>query len=763
MQSLNDNQLLGVTTTEGPVLILAGAGSGKTRVLTERVAYLLSEKGVAPYNILAITFTNKAAGEMRERVDAIAGAGAKSVWVATFHSTCVRILREHCELLGFSKGFSIYDTDDQKAAMKEVLKRLNIDSKMIPEKRFLSRISSLKDELTYPSEVSSQSRDPMEQKLPAVYKAYQERLISQNAMDFDDLIMKTVELFRDFPEVLSKYSNRFKYVMVDEYQDTNSAQFELIRLLCSTHRNLCVVGDDDQSIYKFRGANIFNILNFEKYFPDAVTIKLEENYRSTSQILDAANAVIKNNEGRKQKALWTNNPDGDKIKYRRFETGFEEAAFVASDIKSRINSGLEPKECAVLYRTNMQSRTVEEKLIMENVPYRIVGSVNFYQRKEIKDLIAYLKVIDNGRDDVATLRVINTPKRGIGDTTIEKILKFAVANSLSFYDALLRASEIQGIGKAAEKIKGFTDLIEGYRQTVSETNVSILIDDICRAGGYYDMLAAQDTDEAKSRKENLGELITKAVTYEQGTEEPSLTSFLEEVALIADIDNVTSEENRILLMTIHAAKGLEFDTVYIVGMEEGLFPGMRTISSGDTSEMEEERRLAYVAITRAKRHLFLSSAVRRMINGDTQNHPVSRFVGEIPEEMLDTERVGGNSFGGGAGGSFGGGSGGFGSGSYGGGSFGGSFGPGTSHAEVFSRFATKSANITPPVNAFSKGKEIVKSKPDYNVGDRVKHIKFGEGTVRALTDGGKDYEVSVEFDGAGLKKMFASFAKLVKI
>lgn len=737
LDMLNEKQRQGVVTTKGPVLILAGAGSGKTRVLTERVAYLMSHENVDPWNIMAITFTNKAAGEMRERVDALAGSGAKKVWVATFHSTCVRILRNHADKLGYAPGFSIYDTDDSKAVMKEVLKRLNIDSKRFPEKMFLSRISSAKDKLQKPSDINVGS-DPIERQLALVYKAYQQRLISQNAFDFDDLIVQTVELFRQFPEVLKTYQQRFKYIMVDEYQDTNTAQFELVRLLSEAHHNLCVVGDDDQSIYKFRGANIYNILNFESNYPECTVIKLEENYRSTSQILNAANTVIKNNVGRKDKALWTKNPDGERLHFKRLESSYEEAEFIAYDIERQMRkTGIKYSENAILYRTNMQSRALEEKLIMENIPYRIVGGTNFYQRKEIKDCIAYLKTIDNGRDDISCMRIINTPRRGIGDTTIERILNFAVTNALSFYDAMLRIEDIPEARKSKPKIEEFTRLIEGFKE-LDQSSVAALIDEVLKQSGYVAMLEAQATDEAKGRLENLGELISKAALYDADNPEGDLTGFLEEVSLIADIDSVTADEDRVLLMTLHSAKGLEFTNVYMSGMEDGLFPGMRTITSMDDSEMEEERRLVYVGITRAKRRLTLTSAARRMLRGEFEMHPVSRFVDEIPKEMFENDSSG----------------------------------------ERFERKASQTIEYAPPKpkprplresvykmknDPAIVGAKIQKGNLDYVAGDRVRHLKFGEGTVVDIKDGGRDYEVTVNFDVAGTKKMFASFAKLVKI
>ncbi len=735
MDNLNENQRQGVVTTKGPVLILAGAGSGKTRVLTERVAYLIGNEGVNPWNIMAITFTNKAAGEMRERVNQIAGFGAKSVWVATFHSTCVRILRNHADKLGYTTGFSIYDTDDSRSVMKEVLKRLNIDSKRYPERAFLSKISSAKDKLEIPEDTGYGS-DVIERQLATVYKAYQERLLLGNAMDFDDLIVKTVELFKNFPEILREYQDRFQYIMVDEYQDTNIAQFELIRLLAGERQNLCVVGDDDQSIYKFRGANIYNILNFESNFSGCKVIKLEENYRSTSQILDAANAVIKNNKGRKEKALWTGNPDGEKIIFKRLDSSYEEAEYIAGDIQSQMSKGIKYSDNAILYRTNMQSRALEEKLIMENIPYRIVGGTNFYQRMEIKDSIAYLRAINNDKDDISVLRIINTPRRGIGSTSIEKVMNYAVNNNISFYEALINIDMIDGIKSAAGKIKDFTRLIEEYKKR--EMAVAELIDNILRDSGYTEALEAQNTDEAKGRLENLGELISKAAYYEKENDNPTLSGFLEEVSLIADIDSMTDEDDRVLLMTLHAAKGLEFTNVYMSGLEEGIFPGIRAISSADDMEMEEERRLAYVGITRAKSRLVITSARRRMIRGQFESYATSRFVAEIPGEMLETD------------------------------------GEAAGRLQEYNKQVDISTGITRKKRSYHAEYKIYnnpvilqsnieKTPLDYNEGDTVRHIKFGTGKVVSIRDGGRDFEVTVDFETAGTKKMFAGFAKLVKI
>ena len=638
---LNPEQLRGVTTTEGPVLILAGAGSGKTRVLTHRVAYLI-EQGVEPWQIMAITFTNKAAGEMRERVDRIVGHGAEQVWVATFHATCVRILRRYADRIGYDTNFSIYDADDSKVCMKEVCKQLNIDTKKIKEKRILGVISAAKDEMINEEEFAIRNEsDFMMKPFISAYREYQSRLRSNNAFDFDDLLLKTVELFKQDPEVLNYYQNRFRYIMVDEYQDTNTVQFELVRLLADSHKNLCVVGDDDQSIYKFRGANIHNILNFEQHFGEyaPTVIRLEQNYRSTKKILEAANGVIRNNEGRKEKTLWTQNDEGEKIRFRQFESAYEEAEFIAMDIRSQKRRGnFDFKDCAVLYRTNAQSRILEEKLIQENIPYRIVGGVNFYARKEIKDILAYLKTVDNGDDDLAVQRIINVPKRGIGATSIGKVTDYALQNKMSFYAALLTASEIPTLGKAAAKMAPFVTFIEDLRKKKASLTVPELIREVLEQTGYVEELQAEGTDEAMARIENIDELVNKAVTYQEENEAASLSGFLEEVALIADIDTLNEDENYMLLMTLHSAKGLEFPCVYMAGMEDGLFPSFLSITSdGESDELEEERRLCYVGITRAMQLLTMTAAKARMVRGEVQYGAVSRFVKELPKEVLEGE------------------------------------------------------------------------------------------------------------------------------
>ena len=738
--TLNDEQKKGVFTTEGPVLILAGAGSGKTRVLTHRVAYLMEECGVNPYHIMAITFTNKAAGEMRERIDDMVGFGSESVWVSTFHSTCVRILRRYIDRLGYDTNFTIYDADDQKSVMKDICKRLEIDTKIHKEKTFLSVISSAKDELIDPIEFETRAvGDYNKRRQAEVYKEYQKVLRQNNALDFDDLIFKTVELFKLDKEVLASYQERFRYIMVDEYQDTNTAQFELIRLLASKYKNLCVVGDDDQSIYKFRGANIYNILNFEKHFPDATVIKLEQNYRSTQNILDAANSVIANNIGRKDKALWTDNGRGEKINFEQLESGYEEADYIARDIASKVRKGeYTYKDSAILYRTNAQSRLFEERFIVSNIPYKIVGGVNFYSRKEVKDILAYLKTIDNGRDDLAVKRIINVPKRGIGTTSINKVTNFALENEIPFYHALRMASDIPGLGKAAEKIRPFVLFIQSMRAKLENGyTLTQLILDVLETTGYVEELEAEGTEEAQERIENIDELISKISSYEEGEEHPTLSGFLEEVALIADVDSLEENGDYVVLMTLHSAKGLEFPNVYLAGMEDGLFPSYMSITSDDaTNELEEERRLAYVGITRAKEHLTITAARSRMIRGETQFNRVSRFVKEIPSHLL-------------------------------GGTI---YEPKTAESPVQdneyqrAKKAFRSPVYTPVSNqrAFASA-NTAKASLDYGVGDRVRHIKFGDGEVMAVIEGGRDYEVTVDFDKAGTKKMFASFAKLKKL
>ena len=764
LDALNEPQRQAVMATDGPLLILAGAGSGKTRVLTHRTAYLIEECGVNPYNIMAITFTNKAAGEMRERIDQMVGYGSESIWVCTFHSTCVRILRRYIDRLGFGTNFTIYDSDDQKTLMKDICKRLEIDTKMYKEKMFLSAISSAKDELIDPIEFETRAAgDYAKRKQAQVYREYQQALKQNNALDFDDLIMKTVELFKLDKEVLASYQDRFRYIMVDEYQDTNTAQFELIRLLALKYQNLCVVGDDDQSIYKFRGANIYNILNFEHHFPDATVIKLEQNYRSTQNILDAANAVIANNQGRKEKRLWTDNGAGDKITFEQLDTAAEEADFVARDIAQRVRKGeYQYKDCAILYRTNAQSRLFEERFITANIPYKIFGGVNFYARKEVKDLLAYLKTIDNGQDDLAVRRIINIPKRGIGAASINKVALYAQEQEISFYDALCVAEQVPGLGKAAAKIRPFVLFIQSMKAKAKLLSVADLLQEVIETTGYVRELEAEGTDEAEARIENIDELISKAVDYAEGEEAPTLNGFLENVALVADIDSFDENSDYVVLMTLHSAKGLEFPNVYLAGLEDGLFPSYMSITSDNSqAEIEEERRLAYVGITRAKKNLTITSARVRMVRGQTQYGKVSRFVREIPPELLSgkiyepktkEEPIEQSTFqkarkafrtvp------------------SYGGSGYGKEVGEG--YGSTF-----RSSKATKPVYTKVENQRDFGSAGgalSYQVGDRVRHIKFGDGEVMAIVSGGRDYEVTVDFDKVGTKKMFASFAKLKKI
>ena len=764
LDALNEPQRQAVMATDGPLLILAGAGSGKTRVLTHRTAYLIEKCGVNPYNIMAITFTNKAAGEMRERIDQMVGYGSESIWVCTFHSTCVRILRRYIDRLGFGTNFTIYDSDDQKTLMKDICKRLEIDTKMYKEKMFLSAISSAKDELIDPIEFETRAAgDYVKRKQAQVYREYQQALKQNNALDFDDLIMKTVELFKLDKEVLASYQDRFRYIMVDEYQDTNTAQFELIRLLALKYQNLCVVGDDDQSIYKFRGANIYNILNFEHHFPNATVIKLEQNYRSTQNILDAANAVIANNQGRKEKRLWTDNGAGDKITFEQLDTAAEEADFVARDIARRVRKGeYQYKDCAILYRTNAQSRLFEERFITANIPYKIFGGVNFYARKEVKDLLAYLKTIDNGQDDLAVRRIINIPKRGIGAASINKVALYAQEQEISFYDALCVAEQVPGLGKAAAKIRPFVLFIQSMKAKAKLLSVADLLQEVIETTGYVRELEAEGTDEAEARIENIDELISKAVDYAEGEEAPTLNGFLENVALVADIDSFDENSDYVVLMTLHSAKGLEFPNVYLAGLEDGLFPSYMSITSDNSqAEIEEERRLAYVGITRAKKNLTITSARVRMVRGQTQYGKVSRFVREIPPELLSgkiyepktkedpieqsTFQKARKAFRTVP--------------SYGGSGYGKEVGEG--YGSTF-----HSSKATKPVYTKVENQRDFGSAGgalSYQVGDRVRHIKFGDGEVMAIVSGGRDYEVTVDFDKVGTKKMFASCAKLKKI
>ncbi len=781
--TLNPEQMEAVQHVEGPLLILAGAGSGKTRVLTHRIAYLIDKVNVNPWNILAITFTNKAAKEMRERIDNIIGYGSENIWVSTFHSTCVRILKRYIDRIGYDRNFTIYDTDDQKTLIHEVCKYLDIDTKQMKERSFMTAISSAKDELITPEEYEQNAGvDFLLKKNAAVYKEYQKRLKQNNALDFDDLIFKTVELFQTTPEVLDSYQKRFKYIMVDEYQDTNTSQFQLISLLANTRNdegelchNLCVVGDDDQSIYKFRGANIYNILNFEKQYPDTKVIKLEQNYRSTQTILNAANEVIANNTERKEKQLWTANEEGDSIRFTQFDDAYAEAEAVAKDILSAAeHENINYNEFVILYRTNAQSRILEEKLIFNNIPYKLIGSVNFYQRKEIKDLLAYLRIINNHLDDVSAKRIINIPKRGIGLTTIDRINHYAAENGMSFYDACKHAEYIPGMNRASSKVSSFVSFIEIIKSKLhgEEYSLTDLINEILEGTGYLEELNAEKTSESQTRIENIEELRNKIITYEKNSTEPAtLSGFLDEVSLVAEIDKLEDNTNVVTLMTLHSAKGLEFPYVYMCGMEDGIFPSYMTITSDDPSDIEEERRLCYVGITRAMKKLSLTSARQRMVNGETRFEKPSRFVKEIPRYLLketasslkphfqqkqfsSTHNNKAHSFS-------------TASKPYSYTSASGSNDPFAGNPLIQKGFSNLSnqtiTNTTFDKTPKRKAPSFLDTPPDYQVGDLVKHSKFGNGTVLELKKGTRDYEVCVEFPQAGKKKMLAGFAKLEKL
>ncbi len=785
LDGLNDMQRRAVECTEGPLLILAGAGSGKTRVLTYRVAYLISECNVSPYNILAVTFTNKAANELKERIAKIVGPGSEAVWASTFHSTCVKILRRFIEKLGYSRDFVIYDRDDQKTLMKDILKGMNLDPKRYKDKTFLGVISSAKDELIGPQaflEGSFFDGSPDKKLYAKAYDEYQKRLMANNALDFDDLIFKTVVLFKENKDILDYYHRRFRYIMVDEYQDTNTAQFELVRLLADNTdefgdpvHNLCVVGDDDQSIYKFRGANIRNILDFEDNYPEANVIRLEQNYRSTVNILDAANEVIRNNKGRKVKKLWTENAQGTPVSYTVYPSDKDEAAEIVNNIYLDVREGnSDYKDYAILYRTNAQSRIFEERLVMRGIPYRIIGSINFYQRKEIKDILAYLRVISGSTDDIALRRIINIPKRGVGATSLDKLSIYASEREISLYSVFRRVADDAafakelGAGRAAVGISRFVALIESLKSRLTKvSSLKELVNDLLEDIEYFDYLADEDDDvKLEERQENVEELLNKLADYEAeaetGDEPPSLAGFLEEVALVGDIDSYSEDSDMVVLMTIHSAKGLEFENVFLAGMEENIFPSSMSLNADDPEEeIEEERRLCYVGITRAKKRLFLSSATTRMMHGNIAFNAPSRFIREIPRHLLSVKGGIGRS------------------------------NTVSGSAAVNQRFnnqsrsmqmikeeeghsrafrekdaGSRNGKVTLNDNPYISMPGISKPVTDasalgYEVGDKVKHIKFGIGTVADISKGEKDFEVTVDFP-AGRKKMLASFAKLKK-
>lgn len=742
--TLNDKQQEACFHTEGPLLLLAGAGSGKTRVLTHRVAYII-EKGLAkPWQIMAITFTNKAAKEMRERVDNLIGHGGQDVWVSTFHSSCVRFLRRDIDKIGYNKSFTIYDTDDGKRIIREAMKHHNIDPKQFKESAILSAISSAKNQLQGPDAFrQSAMGDFRKEKIANCFDFYQDRLKKNNALDFDDLLFYTVELFRLRPDVLEQYQAKFKYVMVDEYQDTNGVQFKLVSQLAGGYKNLCVVGDDDQSIYKFRGADITNILDFEKVYQDAKVIKLEQNYRSTKTILDAANHVIKNNRKRKEKRLWTDNVTGDEILFYHTDNEKQEAQIVVDSILSNISNGnRDYNDHAILYRTNAQSRVLEERLVYENVPYRIFGGTNFYQRREIKDVLAYLRVINNSVDDLAVKRIINVPRRGIGNTSIERIENFANEYGTSFFEAVRQVEAIPGMTRGAARVKEFKDMILSLKaQLEVSDNLTKFMEMVLEKSGYLKNLKVEGTDEAKGRIENIGELVSKLVEFEVAKKEqgetPTLDAFLEEVALIADIDNMEENNNVVVLMTLHSAKGLEFPVVYMTGLEDGLFPSYMSIKSGEDEDIEEERRLCYVGITRARESLTIIAAKSRMTHGQTQYNTVSRFIKEIPEELLDGEKVTSNVS-----------------------------ASTISNTSVLPKNRDRSFFKAAPYQSKQGAKPLPVKKDmtlDYKEGDLVKHAKFGVGQVVTIEPGGADYQVTVNFPSVGKKKLLAMLSGLKKM
>ena len=753
LDSLNEPQREAVLHDKGPLLILAGAGSGKTRVITHRIAYLVEERGVSPYSILAITFTNKAAKEMRERAEKLLGSATSGMWVMTFHSMCVRILRRYAVHLGYNQDFSIYDTDDVKSQMRKIMKDLNINSKQFSPRVFISAISKAKNECVDERDFSASAYDYINKQIAKVYVEYQRRLRDNNAMDFDDLLLNTVKLFDSVPEALDYYNNRFEYIMVDEYQDTNTAQFRLIKHLAN-HRNergeyehnLCVVGDDDQSIYKFRGADITNILSFEQTFKNAKVVKLEQNYRSTQKILDVANEVISHNYGRKDKKLWSADAGGSDVSFVQYGTDLEEAAGVIKDIQTKVDNGASYSDFAILYRTNAQSRLFEERMIRMNMPYKLVGGVNFYQRREIKDVLAYLKILVNPRDAQQILRIANVPKRGIGDTTLEKLQNYADFRGMGLYEAMADADCRQSVPRAAAKIEAFVKLIEEFKEFKKENSIEDLINHIVDETGYKEYLGELDEDQDKTndRIENILSFIDKAVDYEENAGgDASLENFLSEVSLVADIDMVDDDKDAVMLMTLHGAKGLEFPSVYICGMEENVFPSSMSQEPG---ELEEERRLCYVGMTRAKKELTLTCAKQRMIHGMTSYNNASRFVmKDVPRHMLHIAGHAHESF---------------------------------MHHEKSRSDPYRITRNSPYENFYTSYKKASSSYTEgvpereltpptvsslgFEVGDTVKHSRYGAGTVTKIAKGTKDYEITVDFDGIS-RKMLASFAKLEKI
>lgn len=721
VKNMNSEQSEAVRTTEGPLLIMAGAGSGKTRVLTHRIAYLLDEKDVSPYNILAITFTNKAAKEMKARVEHLVGEEAQVIWMSTFHSMCVRILRRDADRIGIERNFTIIDPTDQKSVIKDVLKSENIDSKRFEPRMFIGAISNLKNELKTPEDAQKEANDFHSQMVATVYKGYQRQLSRNEALDFDDLIMTTINLFERVPETLEYYQNKFQYIHVDEYQDTNKAQYTLVKLLANKFKNLCVVGDSDQSIYGWRGADIQNILSFEEDYPEAKTIFLEQNYRSTKNILNAANEVIKHNSERKPKGLWTANSGGDKIQYYEAMTERDEAEYVVKEIMKHQRSGKKYSEMAILYRTNAQSRVLEETFMKSNIPYTMVGGQKFYDRKEIKDLLSYLRVIANSNDDISLQRIINVPKRGIGPSSVEKIQTYALQNNISMFDALAEVDFIGLSKKVTQECISFYEMIQNLIKEQEFLEISEIVDEVLQKSGYRDMLDREQSIESRSRLENLDEFMSVPKDYEENTplEEQSLINFLTDLSLVADIDEADTQ-NGVTLMTMHSAKGLEFPIVFIMGMEESLFPHIRAIKSEDDHEMEEERRICYVAITRAEELLYITNATTRMLFGRSQSNMPSRFLKEIPEDLLDSHT-------------------------------------GQKRQTIYPK--------SQPKRGFSKRTTSTKkqvSSSDWKIGDKVMHKAWGEGMVSNVNEKNGSVELDIIFKSEGPKRLLAQFAPITK-
>ncbi|WP_217562189.1 DNA helicase PcrA [Paenibacillus sp. GbtcB18] len=769
VQKLNPQQRKAVEATEGPLLIMAGAGSGKTRVLTHRIAYLIGAKRVAPWSILAITFTNKAAREMRERVEQLVGPSANDIWVSTFHSMCVRILRRDIDRIGFTSNFSILDSGDQLSVIKTCMKELNIDTKKFEPKAVQAAISTAKNELVTPQRFEQKIGDYFDGLVAKVYTLYQKKLKSNNSLDFDDLIMATIQLFTDVPEVLDFYQNKFRFIHVDEYQDTNRAQYMLCQMLADKSKNLCVVGDSDQSIYRWRGADITNILNFEEDYPNATTILLEQNYRSTSTILQAANKVIGNNTGRKAKNLWTDKGEGSKIRVYQADSEHDEGYFIAGEINKNVGSAQKYGDHAILYRTNAQSRVIEEILIKSDIPYQIVGGVKFYDRKEIKDILAYLRLISNPDDDISLTRVVNVPKRGIGDTTLDKVADFAARRGISMFAMLDEVESLEISARTRNALADFRDMIHNLHRMVDYLSVTELTEKVLEMSQYRMELQRENTLESKSRLENIDEFLSVTSEFETRNEDKSLVAFLTDLALIADIDTMDKDEgpqDSVVLMTMHSAKGLEFPVVFIIGMEEGVFPHSRAAT--DNEELEEERRLAYVGITRAEENLFLSCARMRMLFGRTSTNPPSRFLKEIPQELMEIvssggggstfsgwSRSGGTSFGGRTSSGFG---------SSGSTSFGQSAGGGSSWGSQTSSFGKTSPGASTVRSTPRTAPAAAGSQPgDFKMGDKVSHGKWGTGVIVAVKGKGDDTELQIAFPApVGVKRLLAKFAPITK-